>query len=263
MAPPPAGAAAAVLFDVEDTLVPWQTVAHWQWAWRPRGPVLAERHVLAALHRSVHAWDRRRWQGLVGEAPLADLAAYREHLSATLSAIAGHPLPPAETEAVVSRFLRPAGEIETFADTAPCLERLRSAGVKIGVVSTLSAEDAQFTLKRAGLGGLAVVLTASSPAPTLPDPVAFRAAARALGVRPREALFVGDLFWSDVRAAARVGFTSIFIDRRDWSPRVLARRIHTLAEVPGLALAPPTPQEFGDSATAGPGPEPPAPPDTG
>ncbi|HEY1198566.1 MAG TPA: hypothetical protein VGG32_07560, partial [Thermoplasmata archaeon] len=61
----------AVLLDLDDVLVPFQTPAAWQWAWRPQGPVLGERRVKAAVRRALKAWDRRRWQGLTGKAPPA------------------------------------------------------------------------------------------------------------------------------------------------------------------------------------------------
>lgn len=265
MPPTTASAARAVLFDLDDTLLPWQTVAHWQWAWRPRGPILSERHVLAAIHRSLHAWDRRRWRGLIGELPPADAAGYREHLESTLAAIAGHALPADETTAVVTRFLHPAGEIETFADVIPCLARLASEGIPVAVSSSLPAEPTIHALRRAGLADLKVVATAEAPVPPIPMAAAWRAAAQALGFKPKEILYVGDLFWSDVRAAARVGFPTALIDRRDWLPRVLARRIRSLGEVAELRSLPtPEPSEPSEpSAPGGSGPGPEAPPDSG
>ena len=67
----PAREARAVVFDLDETLIPLHTFARWQWAWRPNGPALSDRHVRAALRRELHAWDRRRWRGLVGAEPPA------------------------------------------------------------------------------------------------------------------------------------------------------------------------------------------------
>ncbi|MGA8302376.1 MAG: hypothetical protein WB873_01565, partial [Thermoplasmata archaeon] len=128
------GAVDAILFDLDDVLVPFESPAAWQWAWRPQGPVLGERRVRAAVRRSLKSWDRRRWRGLTGREPPADLAALQQHLRSTLFEISGHSLPDAETEAVVRRLLRPAGEAEKFPDVAPALERLRAAEVPWGVV---------------------------------------------------------------------------------------------------------------------------------
>jgi FMN phosphatase YigB (HAD superfamily) len=241
--PPGVGRVSAVLVDLDDALVPWHTLAHWQWAWRPRGPLLSERHALAAIHRSLHAWDRRRWQGLIGEAPPADLSSHADHLARTLAAIAGHSLPSAETSAVVQRFLRPAGEIETFPDAAPFLDRMARDGIAVGVTTVLPMDAAQHVLRRAGLGSVRLVATGDGPAPGLPALAALRAAVQGLGHRPRETVFIGDLFWSDVRAAARAGLVAVLIDRHGWSPRVQARHIASLAEVPGLLAAPPPAEE--------------------
>jgi len=218
----------AVLFDLDDVLVPFQTPAAWQWAWRPQGPVLGDRRVKAAVRRSLKAWDRRRWQGLTGKAPPADLAALRAHIADSLAAVAGHPLPPAETEAVVRRFLRPAGEVERYPDVPTTLDRLRSAGVKVGVVTPLPADSARWLLHRCGLPEALVLGTGDGPGPCVPDRAAFRAGAEALGVPVDRVAYVGDLFWSDVRAAARAGLAAVLLDRRDAWPKVLTGRLTTL-----------------------------------
>jgi FMN phosphatase YigB (HAD superfamily) len=228
------------LFDLDDTIVPTQTIAAWQWAWRPRGPPLSERHAQAALRRSQHRWDRRRWRGLVGAESAVDLAAYRAHLRETLWAIAGHPLPEPETEAVVTRFLKPMGDVERFDDALPCLERLRSAGVTVGIVSELPRESARWMLHRAQLPEESLVLVGDElPDACLPAPAAFRRALERIHAPAAAAVFVGDLFWSDVRAATRVGLSAVLLDRHDVWPKVGGRRIQSLQQLEsGLAAAP-------------------------
>jgi FMN phosphatase YigB (HAD superfamily) len=239
----PAVAAQAVLLDLDDTLVPWQTLTHWQWAWKPRGPVLAERHAHAAIKRCVHAWDRRRWAGLVGEQPATDLASYRDFLRSTLESVAGHPLPAAESEAVVERFLHPAHEFERFADAEACVRSLQAGSRQVGVVTYLPQEVARTMLHRAGLSESLLVLSdADGPELSLPKAAGFRAAAKRLGAKPSQTVFVGDLFWSDVRAAGRTGMRSLLLDRQDASSRVTAARIRSLSELPGWVAAPPVPE---------------------
>jgi len=218
----------AVLFDLDDVLVPFQTPAAWQWAWRPQGPVLGERRVKAAVRRSLKAWDRRRWQGLTGKAPPADPEALRDHLADTLATVAGHPLPAEETEAVVRRFLKPAGEVERYPDVPGALDRLRSRGVKVGTLTPLPAESARWLLHRCGLPEALLLGSGESPGPCVPDRAGFRAATEALGAPPERVAYVGDLFWSDVRAAARAGLPSVLLDRRDAWPKVLTGRLTTL-----------------------------------
>jgi len=221
----------AVLFDLDDVLVPFQTPSAWQWAWKPQGPVLGDRRVKAAVRRALKVWDRRRWQGVTGRAPPADLAALREHLANTLGTIAGHSLPPPETEAVVRRFLKPAGEIERYDDVSRTLDRLRARNVRVGTVTPLPAESAHWFLHRTGLPDSLLVGSGDGPGPSVPDRAAFRAAAAALGAPAGRVAYVGDLFWSDVRAAARAGLPSVLLDRRDAWPKVHAGRLTSLDDL--------------------------------
>jgi len=218
----------AVLFDLDDVLVPFHTLSVWQWAWKPQGPPLGPRRTLAALRRSLHAWDRRRWQGLTGKLPPADAEALHEHLVATLAAVAGRPLPPEETEAVVRRLLRPAGEIERYPDVAPCLDRLRASGVRVGILTPLPVETARWLMHRVGLPE-ALLLPAEPAGPALPDRDAFRQAVGRLGTSLVGTAYVGDLYWSDVHAAHRAGLAAFLLDRSDSWPRVATGRMSTLA----------------------------------
>ncbi len=218
----------AVLFDLDDVLVPFHATAVWQWAWHPQGPVLGERKVHAAVRRSLKAWDRRRWQGVTGKQPPADLAALREHLADTLTAIAGHALPSEETEAVVRRMLRPSGEVASYPDVGRLLERLRAGGVRYGVVTPLPAESARWLLHRGGFPETLLLGSGDPPGPALPDRAAFRAAVERLGSPLERTAFVGDLFWSDVRAAARADLAAVLLDRYDAWPKVQAGRMTTL-----------------------------------
>jgi putative hydrolase of the HAD superfamily len=217
----------AVLFDLDDVLVPFQTPHAWQWAWHPQGPVLGERRVRAAVRRSLKAWDRRRWRGLTGREPPADLAALHLHLRETLAEVAGRPLPEAETEAVVRRMLHPAGEPEKFSDVGPALERLRAGGTPWGIVTSLPSESAQWLLRRVGLDPARLLGTGEGPN-ALPDREAFRAAAARLEVPPARVVYVGDLFWSDARAAARAGLPAVLLDRHDAWPKVQSGRAISL-----------------------------------
>lgn len=218
----------AVLFDLDDVLVPFHTPAAWQWAWRPQGPLLGERRVRSAVKRALRAWDRRRWQGLTGKAPPAGLPELRAHLAETLRTVAGHSLPDAETEAVVRRFLRPAGEAERFADARPALDRLAGAGVRTGVVTPLPEESARWLLRRSGLPDSLLLVAGDPPGPVAPDRAAFRAGCERAGTEPARTAFVGDLFWSDVRAAHRAGLVALLLDRRDAWPKVQSGRFTTL-----------------------------------
>jgi putative hydrolase of the HAD superfamily len=241
--------------DLDDTLLPWNTSSHWQWAWRPQGPKLGERHVRSAIRRALRGWDRRRWRGLVGAEPPVDLPLRRAYLLETLHAIAGRRLPEAEATAVVDRFDRPAGEIENYDDVGPTLRRLGSDSIPVGIATELPEAAARWALRRTGLSAVALVAHGDDPPEDrLPTRTGFRAACEKLGVSPSETIFVGDLFWSDVRAAARAGLTAILLDRYDRFSGVEARRIASLHELPALRPGPDPsePAEPAEGPVAGP-----------
>lgn len=224
----------AVLLSLEDVLLPRQTLARWQWAWRPQGPRLSERHVRPAIKRAVHEWDRRRWEALVGGQEALPPGDYRSFLRETLTGIAGHALPEAETEAVVDRFPRYPDEAGPFADVTPFLRRVALGETPVAVLANRPGPETREAIRRAGLAGmLPTVLGEGESDPRPPFPAAFRGAAKQLGCRASEALFVGTLFWSEVRASARAGLDAVLIDRHDWWGRVQAPRIHSLTELTG------------------------------
>ncbi|MFG1530375.1 MAG: HAD family hydrolase [Thermoplasmata archaeon] len=229
-----------LLFDLDDVLVPVHTVLQWQWAWRPNGLRLAPGHAQAVLKRALKAWDRRRWSGLTGRAPPVTLDDLRTHLASTLDGLAGRPLPKEESEAVVARFLRPSGPIESFPEVKPRLEAWRRAGLRLGVLTPLPLETARRILRRAELDERLILLTADDAAATYPPaPAAFRSATERLGTPRRKTAYVGDLFWSDVHAAARTGLRSILLDRRELWPHVVEDRILTLEALEATLWRPP------------------------
>jgi HAD superfamily hydrolase (TIGR01549 family) len=228
----------AVLFDLDDVLVPFHVPALWQWAWRPQGPVANERRMGSALHRSLRLWDQRRWHGVTGAEPPADLAALEGHLASTLTAIAGHPPPQDESAAIVRRLLHPTGEIARYPDVPPALARLRAAGTRWGVVTPFPRESAEWWLKRSGLTEVAIVAAGDPPGPSVPHPDAFRSAAAHLDVTPGEVTVVGDLLWSDVRAARRAGLGAILLDRSEPASPLGPGRLRTLAELEAALNAP-------------------------
>jgi FMN phosphatase YigB (HAD superfamily) len=232
----------AVVFDLDETLVPLYTLARWQWAWRPNGPVLPDRHVRAAVRRELHAWDRRRWRGLVGSDRPVTSGDYMDFLRATLLAVADRPLPDDEVAAVVDRFVRPIGPSEQYPDVVPMLRHLANRSIPFAVVSALPVGAARPFLHRVGIDESRLP---DAPADALPPPdrSAFKRALAFLGVPAGQAAFVGDLYWSDTRAAARAGLVSILIDREGRMPPAAGRRIASLAELPAVLSEGPAREE--------------------
>ena len=132
---------------------------------------------------------------------------------------------------------------EPFPDVAPMLAEVRAIGdVRIGVVSdwgsNLRGILAELELDR----DLDFVLPSGAVGVSKPNPAFYRMALDAAGVRPAEALMVGDSYRADVRGAWSAGMDAIWLDRREGISITPAdepmptdvRRIHSLEELPAI-----------------------------
>ena len=94
-------------------------------------------------------------------------------------------------------------------DTHDALTRLRASGLRLGVVSNRDGRVEE-ALRAAGLLPYFDVIVDSTLAGVeKPDPAIFRPALEALGVRPEETVYVGDLYDVDVAGARAAGMTAI------------------------------------------------------
>ena len=209
----------AVIFDLWDTLVEWPVA---------EADVLKEQ--LAALVTVDAEEFERRWRDgyrASQTGPLAD--SYRalglpdEHIETHVAA----------RHAFARRSLRLRdGARETMA-------QLRARGVKLGLI-TVCSEEVPAAWPETELAGLFDAETFSSDSGLMkPDPEIYLTTARALGVDPAAAMFVGDGANDELGGAARVGMTPVlFVPRGEPQWQGLAGwsglRITTLDEV--LAL---------------------------
>jgi putative hydrolase of the HAD superfamily len=117
--------------------------------------------------------------------------------------------------------------------THEALERLRSAGLRLGVVSNSDGKVEQ-ALQAAGLiDYFDVVIDSSRVGIEKPDPSIFRAALEALSVRADEAIYVGDLYEVDVVGARAAGIEAVLLTA---NPE-LARPCRTISSIHELADA--------------------------
>lgn len=97
------------------------------------------------------------------------------------------------------------------ADARDALDRLRAAGLRLGVVSN-SDGRVEEALTAAGLRDyFEVVVDSTHAGVEKPDPTIFRAALEALGVAPAEALYVGDLYEVDIVGATAAGMPAVLL----------------------------------------------------
>lgn len=90
------------------------------------------------------------------------------------------------------------------------LARLRAAGIKIGLATSLGAESRAMVLDALGWHSAFDAVVASEGLPGKPEPDVFIAAARALDVPPAECLAFEDS-WNGVTAAVTAGMTVVGI----------------------------------------------------
>lgn len=123
-----------------------------------------------------------------------------------------------------------AAQFELYDDVVPVLERLRGAGLKLGLVSNTSRDLGVF-VRHFGLG-VDAWLASGSYGKVKPSPLIFRAALELVACDPADALMVGDSLEDDVAGARAVGMQALLLDREGRFPDE-AERIESLAELPG------------------------------
>lgn len=103
-----------------------------------------------------------------------------------------------------------------FPDSVRLLTTLRSAGLRVGVLTNGTEEQQLDKLRTVGLLNLLdVVCTSERIGAQKPDPKAFQAFAHELGVPPDACLFVGDNPGHDVAGASAAGMQPLLVDRYD------------------------------------------------
>ncbi len=212
----------AVLLDGLGTLValrpPWGALVE----------ILRERHGL-----EVEPPDAER-------AFRAEIAYYRAHhvegrdartlaeLRARCAGVLARELPPAVVDALSSARLTAAMlealRFEAFPDAGDTLAGLRARGCRLVAVSNWDISLAAVLGELGLLELLDGVVTSAEVGEPKPGRAIFEAALARAGVRPAEALHVGDSFELDVRGARAAGVAAVLIDRSARGSDALATR---------------------------------------
>ena len=130
-------------------------------------------------------------------------------------------IPPAEKEeaAALARDTHMEAIIESASfdpGRFSMLDRIREAGLRIGVISNFDHTPAAHRLleRRGLIGYMDVVVVSEEEGFRKPSPRLFLKAAERLGVVPGEILFVGDTFEADVAGPQAVGMPCAWLNRR-------------------------------------------------
>jgi phosphoglycolate phosphatase len=196
-----------VLFDFEGTLVDFQ----WQLE-----PAVAE--TLGALSK---AGFQRQWYGeKPGYAHIynhtVDLANQGKGQGTSDSA-------PALVDTIYDRFDADAlTRWNLYPDTLEMLGTLRHQGFRMAVVSNVGKRSLQAAMEKLQLSHLIqVVISRDDVFKIKPHPEGLLTAAKALGVKPAEVLFVGDSR-NDVGAARQAGMQAGYLRGGEDSPEAMA-----------------------------------------
>jgi len=133
---------------------------------------------------------------------------------------------------ILKKWLAIDLKMALYKDVAPALDSLKEQGLTLGLISNVD-RDISATYDELGLGNwLGVTVTSQDVGFNKPHPEIFQAALKKVGVKPAEAIYVGDQYEIDVIGANGVGMRGILIDRHDFFGDITdALRIRSLAEV--------------------------------
>ena len=128
------------------------------------------------------------------------------------------------------------GNFDLYEDALPVLERLRGAGLKLGLVSNGVRDLEDFVVHHALDVDVAVCSRAHGR--IKPHETIFRAALDRLETEPEEAVMVGDSLDDDVVGARALGMRAFLVDREDRYPEVEDRLPDLYALPAALGLRP-------------------------
>jgi putative hydrolase of the HAD superfamily len=106
------------------------------------------------------------------------------------------------------------------------LDRLRAAGIRTALVSDAGADDVEFWSRSPLRGRLDVEVFSYRLGFRKPDPRIYTHALEAVGVKPEEAIFVGDGGSDEHRGARAVGMQTVLVTRLfgQWWPHIIEER---------------------------------------
>lgn len=113
--------------------------------------------------------------------------------------------------------------------TLRALDRLRAAGIRIGLVSDAGADDVESWERSPLRTRLDATVFSYQLGFRKPDPRIYKHGLQALEVRPEDTVFVGDGGSDEHRGARAVGMRSVLVTRlvrRWWPERIEERRAH-------------------------------------
>jgi putative hydrolase of the HAD superfamily len=200
----------AVLFDALGTLVrlepPWPFLRA---ALASRGVEVSEDEARDAMRAEMAYYIEHHPEGADRESLIELRQRCARVMGEQLPAHAAAALSPDELIDALLDSLR----FTPFPDAAPTLGRLRTADVRVAVVSNWDCSLGS-VLGELGLAGLLdTVVTSAEAGARKPEPAIFEAALARLQSPPEAAILVGDSLDTDVAGGRAAGIRSVLLDR--------------------------------------------------
>jgi HAD superfamily hydrolase (TIGR01549 family) len=121
--------------------------------------------------------------------------------------------------------------LELYSDAIPTLERLKSDGYMMGLVSNAPPD----TVKAIDFLGLSrylpVIVVSGVVGVSKPNPEIFRIALSQAGTDPGEAIHVGDVYEADILGARNAGIKGLLIDRDGSQSGLDCPHVRSLSEI--------------------------------
>ena len=121
-----------------------------------------------------------------------------------------------------------------FPDAIQVLEKLRGAGLRLGLISNFEAWLERLLDALEATTFFEVRVISGVEGIEKPDPAIFQLALERMGVRAGEAVYVGDSVPYDVEPAVALGMTAVLLDRRGRHEDFEGTRIASLDELPAV-----------------------------
>jgi putative hydrolase of the HAD superfamily len=133
---------------------------------------------------------------------------------------------------ILKKWMSSDYKMVLFDDVAPTLTQLKERGLILGLISNVD-RDITPLYQEVGLSAwLQAVVTSQEVGFSKPHPGIFQAALRKAGVKPSEAIYVGDQYQFDVVGANKAGMQGILLDRKGFFEDITdCPRIRSLTEV--------------------------------
>ena len=226
----------AIFFDAGNTLI-FPRVEELAQDLTAQGFPATEEDFCAAECAGKRKLDEWLWPQIRrGEVPRTpDHFYWRKYLQALMQRIRA---PQEEHKRLMGALAETFNDIKlwsrVFPETSPFLERLRSQGYLLGVISN-SGGLIEEQLGRLGLARhFDVVLDSAIVGVAKPHPGIFQIALARAGVEASDALFVGDTYSTDIGGAQLAGVRGVLFDRVGAYPDADCPRITSLPEMEGL-----------------------------